>query len=183
MKLLLVYIPSSSDVIQNMKIKQINKIINSFFDENIDNQIKDEGKEIDLDLYTKYIKEYKGESILNNNIDNYLANEFNNNAPFFYFISLASYLFLNCPFLIKNINYFSPKNKTIKFILKKSNEKLPNSRNLLQTTIKRGNTFERVKESNGLMTNFNEKNKYKLQVLSKIEKKIYFNIKEVLHKR
>ena len=144
MKLLLVYIPSSSDVIQNMKIKQINKIINSFFDENI---------------------------------DNYLANEFNNNAPFFYFIYLASYLFLNCPFLIKNINYFSPKNKTIKFILKKSNEKLPNSRNLLQTTIKRGNTFERVKESNGLMTNFNEKNKYKLQVLSKIEKKNLFQYK------
>ena len=177
MKLILVYIPSSSDVIQKMKIKQINKIINSFFDENFQNQINDEGKEIDLDLYTKCIKEYNEKSISNNYIDSFFVNEFNNNAPFFYFISLASYLFHNCPFLIKNINYFSQPNKVIKYIIKNNDEKKHNVRSLLMTSIKKGDTIENSKESIGIMTSVNEKNKYKFESISKIAKKNLFQDK------
>ena len=117
MKLLLTYIPSSSDIVQKIKIKQISKIINAFFNEKIqDNKIDDE-KEIDFDTYNKYIKEYNDKRNSNNNLDdNDILNEFNNNAPFFYFISILSHLFYNCPFNVQNVNYFAKKTK---YILKK----------------------------------------------------------------
>ena len=112
MRLLLVYIPSSSEILQKMKIKQIDKILNSFFEENIKNNEKDKEKEIDLFTYTKFINEYNNNNKDKDKKDNInidLINEFNNNGPFFYFISILSYLFYNCPFNIKNINqkYFN----------------------------------------------------------------------------
>ena len=172
MKLLLTYIPSSSDIVQKIKIKQISKIINAFFNEKIqDNKIDDE-KEIDFDTYNKYIKEYNDKRNSNNNLDdNDILNEFNNNAPFFYFISILSYLFYNCPFNVQNVNYFAKKTK---YILKKSEPKDMNKRNTLLTTIKKGDSAENGKEMIGLMTNVSEKNKFKIEEEPKIGQKNLF---------
>ena len=172
MKLLLTYIPSSSDIVQKIKIKQISKIINAFFNEKIqDNKIDDE-KEIDFDTYNKYIKEYNDKRNSNNNLDdNDILNEFNNNAPFFYFISILSYLFYNCPFNVQNVNYFAKKTK---YILKKSEPKDVNKRNTLLTTIKKGDSAEKGKEMIGLMTNVSEKNKFRIEAIPKIGQKNLF---------
>ena len=172
MKLLLTYIPSSSDIVQKIKIKQISKIINAFFNEKIqDNKIDDE-KEIDFDTYNKYIKEYNDKRNSNNNLDdNDILNEFNNNAPFFYFISILSYLFYNCPFNVQNVNYFAKKTK---YILKKSEPKDVNKRNTLLTTIKKGDSAENGKEMIGLMTNVSEKNKFRIEAIPKIGQKNLF---------
>ena len=172
MKLLLTYIPSSSDIVQKIKIKQISKIINAFFNEKIqDNKIDDE-KEIDFDTYNKYIKEYNDKRNSNNNLDdNDILNEFNNNAPFFYFISILSYLFYNCPFNVQNVNYFAKKTK---YILKKSAPKDVNKRNTLLTTIKKGDSAENGKEMIGLMTNVSEKNKFRIEAIPKIGQKNLF---------
>ena len=172
MKLLLTYIPSSSDIVQKIKIKQISKIINAFFNEKIqDNKIDDE-KEIDFDTYNKYIKEYNDKRNSNNNFDdNDILNEFNNNAPFFYFISILSYLFYNCPFNVQNVNYFAKKTK---YILKNSEPKDVNKRNNLLTTIKKGDSAENGKEMIGLMTNVSEKNKFRIEAIPKIGQKNLF---------
>ena len=144
MSLFLAYIPSSSDILQKIKLKQITKIINTFFDEKIKSPTNGEEKEIDLDLYTQYINEYNEKSKSDSNIDGDLVNDFDNNAPFFYFISILSYLFLNCPFSIKNINYFAPKNKKVKFILKKSESNQTNLKNFLLTTIKKKDIRKKI---------------------------------------
>ena len=172
MKLLLTYIPSSSDIVQKIKIKQISKIINAFFNEKIqDNKIDDE-KEIDFDTYNKNIKEYNDKRNSNNNLDdNDILNEFNNNAPFFYFISILSYLFYNCPFNVQNVNYFAKKTK---YILRKSEPKDVNKRNTLLTTIKKGDSAENGKEMIGLMTNVSEKNKFRIEAIPKIGQKNLF---------
>ena len=172
MKLLLTYIPSSSDIVQKIKIKQISKIINAFFNEKIqDNKIDDE-KEIDFDTYNKNIKEYNDKRNSNNNLDdNDILNEFNNNAPFFYFISILSYLFYNCQFNVQNVNYFAKKTK---YILKKSESKDVNKRNTLLTTIKKGDSAENGKEMIGLMTNVSEKNKFRIEAIPKIGQKNLF---------
>ena len=198
MKLLLAYIPSSSEIVQKIKIKQINNIINAFFDEKIKDNKNDEEKEIDFDLYNKYIKEYNDNTITNNNFDEDLINEFNNNAPFFYFISILSYLFYNCPFKIQNVNYFTSNTKKPKFVLKKNELKELPKRNTLMTTIKKSDTLEIGKEMTGLMTNISEKNKIRIEAISKIGQKNLFktrrstsqkiivsdkNIKKILNKK
>ena len=174
MKLLLVYIPSSSEIVQKIKIKQINSIINAFFDEKIKDNKNDDEKEIDFELYSKYIKEYNDQTNTNNNFDDGLINEFNNNAPFFYFISILSYLFYNCPFNIQNVNYFASNNKKIKYILKKNESKEIAKRNSLMTTIKKSETIEIGKEMAGIMTNISEKNKIRIEAVSKIGQKNLF---------
>jgi len=174
MKLLLVYIPSSSEIVQKIKIKQINSIINAFFDEKIKDNKNDDEKEIDFELYSKYIKEYNEQTNTSNNFDDDLINEFNNNAPFFYFISILSYLFYNCPFNINNVNYFTSNTKKTKYILKKSESKEIPKRNNLMTTIKKIDSMEIGKEMTGLMTNISEKNKIKIEAISKIGQKNLF---------
>ena len=174
MKLILVYIPSSSELLQKIKIKQTNKIINTFFDEKIKAPMIEEEKEIDLESYTKYINEYKEKTNSNDNINGNLVNDFNNNAPFFYFISIMSYLFFNCPFTIKNINYFAPPNKKLKIILRNSDSQGVNVKNFLMTSIKKGQSLEIGKEMIGLMTNICEKNKYKIEAIPKIGQKNLF---------
>ena len=174
MKLLLVYIPSSSEIVQKIKIKQINRIINAFFDEKIKDNKNDDEKEIDFELYSKYIKEYNEQTNTSNNFDDDLINEFNNNAPFFYFISILSYLFYNCPFNINNVNYFTSNTKKTKYILKKSESKEIPKRNNLMTSIKKIDSMEIGKEMTGLMTNISEKNKIRIEAISKIGQKNLF---------
>ena len=134
----------------------------------------EEEKEIDLESYTKYINEYKEKTNSNDNINGNLVNDFNNNAPFFYFISIMSYLFFNCPFTIKNINYFAPPNKKLKIILRNSDSQGVNVKNFLMTSIKKGQSLEIGKEMIGLMTNIGEKNKYKIEAIPKIGQKNLF---------
>ena len=174
MKLLLAYIPSSSELVQKIRIKQITNIVNAFFDEKIKDNKNDDEKEIDFKSYSQFIKEYSEENNTHSNYDNDLLNEFNNNAPFFYFISILSYLFYNCPFNIDNVNYFQPNSKKIKYVLRKSESKEINKRNTLLTTIKKGETIESGKESIGLMTSIAEKNKFKIEAIPKIGQKNLF---------
>ena len=177
MRLFLVYIPSSSETLQKMKIKQINKIINAFFDETFPNNPKDKEPEINFELYSKKIKEYSEKSSKDDIMIGDIINDFNNNAPFFYFISVLSYLFLNCPFSVKNVNYFASKTKPTKFILRRNETKVQDYRNLLMTTIKKTEKNEGGKETNGLMTNFNDKNKIQMDAIIKIGKKKLFQSK------
>ena len=114
MKLLLVYIPTEIEFYQTLKIKDINIIINSFFEEKIEKSKDNEEKQISYNTYLKYVEDY-----INNEKDetnSELLNDYNKNAPFFYFISLTSYIFKNLPFNIKNIEYF--KHSKAKFKLK-----------------------------------------------------------------
>ena len=108
MKLFLAYIPAATEFSQKLKLKQIDSIIDIFFDEKISKNEKDEEKEINYDTYYRYVLEYinnENKNSLKNNSE--LLNEnYNNNAPFFYFISILSYLFKNCPFNPKNVDYF-----------------------------------------------------------------------------
>ena len=181
MKLLLQYIPASSEVIQKIKIKQINKIINNFFEENIPGNDQEKEKEINLDIYTKFIKEYNEKAKLNNNIDGDLVNEYNNNGPFFYFISISSYLFQNCPFNIKNINYFlRPQPKKVKLILRNNERSHSTVRNLLMTTVRKqekDESLDNMKQSIGFVTNLTKRNKYKLDAIPKIGQKKLFQSK------
>ena len=183
MRLFLVYIPSSSETFQKIKIKQINKIMNAFFDETFPNQPKDKEPEIGFDLFSKKIKEYDENMKSQNIVTGEFINDFNNNAPFFYFISILSYLFLNCPFTVKNVNYFANKTKTIKFVLRRNETKSQDYKKLLMTTIKKTERNEGDKETNGLMTNFNEKNKFNMNVITKIGKKKLFQTKRSTSQR
>ena len=123
MKLLLVYIPSSTEFSQKLKIKQINRIINLFFDEKIEKNEDSEEKEIKYDIYLKYVEEYiNNENKDNMQINNELLNDFNYNAPFFYFISIISYLFKNCPLNVKNVEHFI-HSKTKRKLLYRNDQK------------------------------------------------------------
>ena len=107
MKLLLAYIPAATEFSQKLKIKHINKIINIFFEQNIEKSKECEEKEITYETYLKYVEEYiNNDYKINLVINSELLNDFNYNAPFFYFISILSYLFKNCPFNVKNVDYF-----------------------------------------------------------------------------
>ena len=132
MKQILSYIPSVSEFSQKNYLKQINKIINKFFDEIIKNDeiiYTDNEQELNLETFTKYIKEYN-DNIKNKNIEKQkeanpdFLNEYEYNAPFFYFISIVSYIFKNLPFNIKTIEYFSNFNnkKKIKIPLVGTNK-------------------------------------------------------------
>ena len=118
MKLILAYIPCSSEFSQKNYIKQINKIITNFFKEKIKNEVNnndmDDGKEINFELFQKYIEEYGTNLDKQNDINDINAeflNEYDFNAPFFYFISIISYLFKNLPYNIKTVDYFANPKK------------------------------------------------------------------------
>ena len=156
MKQILSYIPSLSEFSQKNYIKQINKIINTFFDEKIKNDeiiYTETEQEINLEIFSKYIMEYN-ENNKNNekqgegNCD--FLNEYDFNAPFFYFISIISYIFKNLPFNIKTIEYFSnfTNKKKLKLSISsinKNNFELSREQKLLSTDIKsvtiKNNTF------------------------------------------
>ena len=126
MKMILAYIPCLTEFSQKKYLKQINKIINSFFEEKInkDEIIYEENEpELNLEIFQKYIEEYNSDDIKEEKHD-----EFNNdfmydynydyNAPFFYFISIISYIFKNLPFNRDNIEFFAIKKNNKKVIEK-----------------------------------------------------------------
>ena len=120
MKLLLAYIPSSSELSQKLNLKQINQIINTFFDKNIEYPEEGEEKEIKYETFLNYVKEYREKA--NDLTDNSeFLQDYNNNAPFFYYISILSYLFKNCPFNVKNVDYFIYSKKKAKLVLRNGN--------------------------------------------------------------
>ena len=179
MKLILVYIPSSSEMHQKLKIRQINKIINKFFEEKIENPKEGSEKEINFDEYSRYIQEYEEN---NNNIkDTDLLNDYNNNAPFFYFISIITYIFQNCPFNVKNVNYFAQKKLKLKIM---RNDKKSNSIKAFSTTAKKSEVSNNLDtnmkldlSSNGLTSVKLDYNKFQKLPISKFNKKNLFNSK------
>ena len=58
MKLLLAYIPAATEFSQKSRVKQIESIIDIFFDENKKKNKKGEEKEISYDTFYKYIQQY-----------------------------------------------------------------------------------------------------------------------------
>ena len=183
MKLILAYIPSSSEYHQKLKIRKINKIINKFFEEKIGNPQEGSEKEINFDDYSKYIMEYEEN---NKNIkDADLLNDYNNNAPFYFFISIISYIFQNCPFNVKSVNYFSQKKIKLKIMRNDNNLKNP-----FLTTAKKNevnNNIDTITKfelsSNGLTSVKLDINKFQKLPLSKIDKKNLFNSKRSLSQR
>ena len=148
MKLILAYIPSFSEISQKLKIKQINKIINSFFDSNIKNSEDGSEKQIDLELYSKYVNDYNEDN--KNVINSDLLNDFNYNAPFFYFISILSYLFKNCPFNKKNVDYFNYYKK-MRIKLRNSTSRSSSLKKEFVTTAKKS---ENMSNSNNNLLDF-----------------------------
>ena len=182
MKLLLAYIPSFTEFFQKLKIKQINKIINTFFEEKIENPEKDTEEEINFDDYSKYILEYNDN---NNNLNSTeLLNDYNNNGPFFYFISILSYLFKNCPFSVKNVNYFIYSKKKLKLKIIRNDFRSSSVKQIFLTTAKKikYNNYLNLNSNNKLDLSSNElinikldKNRYENNSLSKITQKNLFN--------
>ena len=137
MKLILAYIPSATEFSQKLKIKQINRIINLFFDEKIEKNEDCEEKEINYEQYLKYVEEYiNNENKENKLINSEILNDFNYNAPFFYFISILSYLFKNCPFNAKNVDYFIYSKTKRKLLLYRNEKKYLSQKKLLSTSKK-----------------------------------------------
>ena len=187
MKLLLAYIPSSTEFSQKLKLKQINKIINIFFDENINNPEEGTEKEISYDLYSKNIHDYIEDSnnSTNNNSNNHIdsLNEYNNNAPFFYFISILSYLFNNCPFNVKNVDYYVYSQKKIKtkVILRNIHRSSSVKHDFITTAKKNGNfndSQNNILEFSAISAVKHDKNKNKLAPITKIGQKNLFNMKK-----
>ena len=182
MKLLLAYIPSFTEFFQKLKIKQINKIINTFFEEKIENPEKDTEEEINFDDYSKYILEYNDN---NNNLNSTeLLNDYNNNGPFFYFISILSYLFKNCPFSVKNVDYFIYSKKKLKLKIIRNDFRSSSVKQIFLTTAKKikYNNYLNLNSNNKLDLSSNElinikldKNRYENNSLSKITQKNLFN--------
>ena len=104
MKQILSYIHKVSEFSQKNYLKQINKILSIFFDDTV---TKDEifytenEQELNFDTYQKYIEQYinsNKNSEKQNEEDSNFLNEYDNNAPYFYFITIISYIFKNLPF-------------------------------------------------------------------------------------
>ena len=191
MKLLLAYIPAATEFSQKSRVKQIDSIIDIFFDENIPKNEKGEEKEISYDTFYKYIQQYinkENRNNLNNNSE-ILNENYNNNAPFFYFISILSYLFKNCPFNPKIVDYFQYSKKKIKLKLFRNDGRCLSQRKIAATSKKDLNysniNLEKIsKKLNssliGISTNEPKKlNKCIIDAaLSKIEKKDLFKARK-----
>ena len=183
MKLLLAYIPSASDFSQKLRIKQINKIINTYFDTNkdipnISEEVKE--KEIGIKLYSKEIQDYN-ESNNNMNNSEYLI-DYNNNAPFFYFISIVSYLFRNIPFNIKNVDYFNYYQKKKKLKLMRNSQRSSSVNcDLNKTAKKNDNNFISNNNLNfsskEILTIKQETKRYSIVAIPKIGQRNLFNAK------
>ena len=119
MKLILAYIPRSSEISQNNYIQQINRIINNFFDR-LKKGDEEKEQEISLEIFQKYVNEYNnnmGNKYKKHNkkekqkeINSEFSNDYNFNAPFFYFTTIISYLLKNLPFVPKTVEYFANNN-------------------------------------------------------------------------
>ncbi len=190
MKLLLAYIPSSSENLQKIKLKQINKIINVFFDNNGSKleEGQDGEKEINFDDYSKNILNYEQNKNNINNPD--LLNDYNNNGPFFYFISLITYLFQNCPFDVKTVDYFiySRKSKKFKIVKKESSSSIV-KKNTFTTAKKKIYLSNKMDRSSKDLTNIKlDNNNYQKLLIPKIGQKNLFSArsssqKEIISER
>ena len=194
MKQILSYIPCMSEFSQKNYVKQINKIINNFFDEKIKNDeiiYTETEQEINLEIFTKYIMEYsennKNKEKQGEDQSDFL-NEYDFNAPFFYFFSIISYIFKNLPFNIKTVEYFSnftnkKKMKLSISSINKNNFELSREQKLLSTDIKRviikNNKFFRSTLSTTHKKNINNSNHNVIkEALPKIGKTNLFSMKK-----
>ena len=192
MKLLLAYIPAATEFSQKLKVKQINSIINIFFEENIDKNEQNAEQEINYDKYLKYVQNYISNENKNNlkNGSELLNDNYNNNAPFFYFISILSYLIKNCPFNSKNVDYFKYTKKKLKLKLLKNEGRCLSQKKIASTSKKELNfsSISNLEKSSykidqnliGLASIEPKKlNKYIIDAaLSKIDKKNLFKPKK-----
>ena len=140
MRMILAYIPCSSEFSQKNYLKQINKIINTFFEDKLkkDEIIYEENEqEINLEIFKKYILEYdeNNNKEKQNELNNEFLYEYDFNAPFFYFISIMSYIYKNLPFNKNTVEYFAIKknNKKIKMGLEKNGSQTMRIKNLIFT--------------------------------------------------
>ena len=186
MKLLMAYIPASTEFSQKLKIKQINNIINIFFEEKIEKSEDNEEKELNYETYLKYVEEYIQNDKYNNNnkMNNFeLFNNYSDNAPFFYFISILSYLFKNLPFNIENVNYFIYSKTKMKLKCYRNENSSLTQRNYCSSSKKLNSFYDNEKISNkgdlNLRMHSNTKNKYIIDAaLSKIDKKDLFKTRK-----
>ena len=187
MKLLLAYIPSTSEISQKLNLMQINQIVDTFFNQNIDNPQEGEEKQINYDTFLKYIEEYSEKTNNLKEVSQFLE-DYNNNAPFFYYISILSYLFKNCPFNVKNVDYFIYSKKKAKLILRNDKKSL-SQKKILSTAIKKNlnsstivnnnNTNNKIDNSSiGAFTIEQNKKKSLIETLPKIGQNNLFKVKK-----
>ena len=202
MKIVMAYIPCFTEFSQKNYVKQINKIINTFFEDKLsNNEILYEGneQELNLEIFKKYILKYKTDYNEENykeekrdGLDHEFLNNYDYNAPFFYFISIMSYLYKNLPFNKSNVELFSitKNNKKVKMRLDKNNATTVRSKNVMFTESKGlgllkslANTKTNSFFKNNITTNskrysVNYSNRLSKEVLPKIRKTNLFAIQK-----
>ena len=181
MKLILAYIPAPSELMQKMHIQKINKIINNFFETKIEKPEEGGEQEINYNSYLNYIEEYMN----NDNHKNCgLVNDYSDNAPFFYYISILSYLFKNCPFNAKNVDYFIYRKQKMKLKILRNSVRSLSQKKILSTSKKDLNStvlLNKFDSSLGGIIQTVEKDSKKVLIdaaISKIDKKNLFKSKK-----
>ena len=181
MKLILAYIPAPSELMQKMHIQKINKIMKNFFKAKIEKPEEGEDQEISYSSYLNYIEEYMNND---NQQNSGLVNNYNDNAPFFYYISILSYLFKNCPFNAKNVDYFIYSKKKMKLKLFRNSVGSFSQRKILSTSKKDLNStflLNKLDSSLNGIIQTTEKDSKKILLnaaISKIDKKTLFTNKK-----
>ena len=195
MRLILSYIPCSSEFSQKNHLKQISEIMRNFFEKKIkkENNKNEDEKELDLEIYQKFIEEYTKNSEKQTDINSEFLNEYDNNAPFFYFISIISYIFKNLPYNVKTVEYLAnPKKIKLKMGLAGGGGyQSMRSQKLLSTETKKNiGIFKNISSSNNnslfrsnatINTNrfsYNVNDKMIKEALPKIGRTNLFNIKK-----
>ena len=180
MDLLLKYIPCSTEFSQKSYIKQIHQIISTFF--KTINQ-----DELNLELYEKYIEEYAMKSEKEKQTDlinSEFIQDYENNAPFFYFISISSYIFKHLPFNPKFVENFQYQKITQSYKLGGINgDKSISNKKLLSTESKKNTKFNSTFRCNASINtskrfSYNPNDLLIKEALPKIRRSNLFNIKK-----
>ena len=193
LELILKYIPCSSEFSQKNHLKQIKKIVSKFF-EDLNLSDSSEPNQLNLLAYQNYIEEYTIKSEKKNDINSEFLSDYDNNAPFFYFISIISYIFNNLPFNPKTVEYFQEHKKISKIKLGISKitglMKMRNPNQKLLATEKKKNMYQNMTNSKinstfrctaTISTNrlsYNPNDKMTNEILPKIGRTNLFHIKK-----
>ena len=197
MELILKYIPCASEFSQKNYLKQINKIVSKFFEDLNLTINSSEKNQLNLTTYQTCIEEYTikiEKNLKNNEINSEFLFDYEYNAPFFYFISIVSYLFKNLPFNPKTVEFFQNQKKIQKIKLGIGHNpgllSLRNHNQKLLTTERKKNIYKNMTNSKINSTfrstatigtnrfSYNPNDKMVNEALPKIGRTNLFNIKK-----
>ena len=195
MSLILKYIPCSSEFLQKKYLKQINEIVSKFFEKiNTTTTTSNANNILELTTFQKKIEEYTTKTEKQTDINSEFLSDYEFNAPFFYFISIVSYLFKNLPFNPKTVELFQNNRKSQKIKLGMGHMSgilsLRNQNQKLMSTERKKNVYKSIGSSKfnstfrstaTIATNrfsYNPNDKMIKEALPKIGRSNLFNIKK-----